>query len=422
MRPLLTVAVAIVLAACSGDGVSEQAASSVLNSTTLPAQPSSTSSLLGQDGASLLAEALGESAWASYQAETEEGNVPFEISREQAFCLGEMLVDVIGYEELDRAGVTVEVVERQEAFDPEELYNFDWDDEQLTLDYFNGVSGCIDLAGFMTSAFSLELGIAAGSAGCLVNGMLADEAISSSLARSFANSFGATDPFSDPGLTGDLFGLFSGCLTDEELRDLGFPTQPGSLPDLEGWEVPDGYITHDSKTFGYAIAFPADWLVLELENNEPARSEVMALLEGAYEGEVPELLLSQMAVAIDQGLSLIAFVGLPEPDALYTPTFALLALPLQTGTDLDELEATLPIQIAAIPGSEFAAMERIVLPDGEAIHAEYTLNLDGLTVPSDYYILLGGSWAYAISMGDLTDRPNRRTYETILDTFRSVGP
>jgi hypothetical protein len=167
----------------------------------------------GGDEATELSDAIGESLWRQSQADPETETFLPGFTEDDADCLGELTVDVIGYENLVEAGVTPESVREVGALS---LPSVPTEQEDT---FIEGMVECFDFPAALTAAAASDMGISEESARCLIDGLMEDPAFRSSMKDAvFAASSG--DPFSDPEAMGALFDLVGTCLTDEELNSL----------------------------------------------------------------------------------------------------------------------------------------------------------------------------------------------------------
>lgn len=176
----------------------------------------------GGGGEAELADAIGGAIWEEARPDIEQGTAPFDFSEPDADCIGGVFVDVIGYDTLVDAGVTVKAIEEQsetldDLIDDEDL---NMDDPATASALFDGIDGCIDLAEAVASVISEETGISEESASCFIEGLLAEDAFRESFVQGFVGGESA-DPFEnpDPATVGIMFDLFNNCLTDEELAE-----------------------------------------------------------------------------------------------------------------------------------------------------------------------------------------------------------
>jgi len=200
---VLSIAFALVIAACSG----------------------------GNSDADELADAIGEGLWAEAQADIAASTLPFELTEADADCLGEVLVDAIGFQTLVDAGVTVENLEDPDFQIDDEANSF-LEDPETAEAIVGGMTDCVDFGEVMSEMFSSEMGVSQESAECLIDGLLEQEAVSSAFSQAIVGGIlgdETVDPFQDgdPEMLGAMFDLMGRCLTDEEIANLmGAQPQP----------------------------------------------------------------------------------------------------------------------------------------------------------------------------------------------------
>ena len=199
---ILSLTVALMVAACSGGGDADE-----------------------------LADAIGEGLWAEAQADIEASTLPFEFTEADADCLGEVMVDAIGFQTLVDAGVTVENL-KDPDFQIDDEANTFLEDPETAEAIADGMTRCVDFGEAMSEMFSSEMGVSPQSAECLIDGLMEQEAFSSALNQAIVGGIlgdETVDPFQDgdPEMLGAMFDLMNECLTDEEISNLmGARPQP----------------------------------------------------------------------------------------------------------------------------------------------------------------------------------------------------
>jgi hypothetical protein len=146
------------------------------------------------------------------------GELGLSIDEEAAQCLGNQMVAAFGLERLEQlaAGFGSEsgLGSAVEQMTPEEL-------STLTGVLLNGVGGqsaCIDVRSLLTEAF-VQSGLSAGSAECVANALTQGTVLQDML----GSALGAAEAGGemDPEVMTQLMTVMMGCLTPEELTNLG---------------------------------------------------------------------------------------------------------------------------------------------------------------------------------------------------------
>jgi hypothetical protein len=170
----------------------------------------------GGDDPEELADAIGDHLWnESQEAPGSLSPLP-DLSQEDAACLGDMFVNVIGYETLIDAGVTLESVQNGD-FEVAEMEIW-MQDEETANAFVDGLTTCIDIAGSIAGGLAEDMGISEASAACIIDEMVDQDVFRDSLVASMMGS--SVNPFEDPAAAAALFELATVCLTDEELASL----------------------------------------------------------------------------------------------------------------------------------------------------------------------------------------------------------
>lgn len=170
----------------------------------------------GGDGEAALVEALGAEIWTQMQSDEE---LPEELDKEAATCVAQVIVDVVGYDELEEAGVTVEALESGGLDDVPN--QFDELSVEQAGELADGTLGCVDFESVVARQFAADDTISEGSARCLADGMLQSEGFRDLIVQGIV---GGEDAFAaatqDSALAGMVFQLMADCLTPEELSSL----------------------------------------------------------------------------------------------------------------------------------------------------------------------------------------------------------
>lgn len=172
----------------------------------------------GGGGETELSEALGAAIW--QEAQPEDGSLPAALTEENAGCIGEVFVSVIGYEALEGQGITAEAVTGRSGPLADLVRGKDLgiDDPEVATGLYDGIQECVDIGSVLAPAMSAELEIGAESASCFVGGLLAEDAFRSVLVENLIGA-GSLDVLRspDPSTIGVLLGLLNSCLTQEEI-------------------------------------------------------------------------------------------------------------------------------------------------------------------------------------------------------------
>ncbi|GMQ86778.1 MAG: hypothetical protein BMS9Abin07_2374 [Acidimicrobiia bacterium] len=165
-----------------------------------------------------MADAIADGVWEQSQADIAAGEELFEFDRSDADCIGAAVVDALGFDTLQEAGLTAEALSEEGSIP--DLGDMGLDAAQGA-EVFDAMDGCIDFANTMAEVGAADMDISVASAECLFDGFLAEESFRDMMvAGMMGEEDTAVDPLADPAFAGTTFALMSECLSDEELARL----------------------------------------------------------------------------------------------------------------------------------------------------------------------------------------------------------
>jgi hypothetical protein len=169
-------------------------------------------------------------------------------------------------------------------------------------------------------------------------------------------------------------------LGSESETDIGDPDEVADVP--EGYEVLDGV--------GVSIAGPDSWVEIDAEDAAMTPEDFRAAFPDA-----PESLLEQGAAAVDQGSVLVAYDVASGVDA---DNLNIIEMPVRL--TLDVIESQARVELSGV-GADVSSMEEVDLPAGDALRAEYTLEValpeGSTTVVGVQYYVVTDEHAYVVT-------------------------
>ncbi|MCJ7725857.1 MAG: TIR domain-containing protein [Acidimicrobiia bacterium] len=188
------------------------------------------------------------------------------------------------------------------------------------------------------------------------------------------------------------------------------PTTTTTTEALSEIDLPDGYRLSDGRHNGFVVGLPESWLPFDL-----TEGDIVTLLDGMSTYIDPEdidfireLLVSGAEIA------LIAFR--PEGET----NFNVVTVPLGPFDTIEFLEAMLPDQVAAMPGTDVVSSGRFDVKgvDGFRLISRTTYP-DGVLENHNYYLLEADQAflaTFTTNVGDDTSE-----FERIMETFTLTG-
>ncbi len=155
------------------------------------------------------------------------------------------------------------------------------------------------------------------------------------------------------------------------------PTTTTTVP---AWQValPDGYEWFDGSRNGFSVGLPETWLSFDLTDGGLQALEI----------EMGDFLTPEEIDAFQQMMDAGASFGMMAFHISGDPNANVLVIPLGPFDTLDMIEVVVPEQIAAIPGQEMVAVERVDFNGGEALLLISTNTLpEGVFEVHQYYVI-----------------------------------
>jgi len=138
------------------------------------------------------------------------------------------------------------------------------------------------------------------------------------------------------------------------------PDGPGPVDEVA--DVPDGYELLEGV--GVTIAVPESWVEIDADDATMTPEDFRAAFPDA-----PESLLDQGAAAVDRGSVLVAY---DVASGLDFDNLNIIEMPVRL--PLDVIESQARVELSGV-GADVAGFEEVDLPAGDALRAEYTLEV-----------------------------------------------
>ena len=205
-------AIALIAGACGGDadtpGSTAPAPSEAVTTTVPTTMAPTTAATSGRDVEYV--DAVTAAMWRNMQ---EDGDLPDGIDEETARCVATSTVEIVGVDQLEAAGITLEALEGDldDLEDPFDLVD-SAQAEALADEFFD----CVDLVGLMAAEMAAD-GISIESAECMSSALFEESGFRDAMVRGLVSSDDDDVTFDEPAMASALFGAMNECLTEEEL-------------------------------------------------------------------------------------------------------------------------------------------------------------------------------------------------------------
>ena len=163
-----------------------------------------------------LINAMGDALWADMQ---DDGDLPEEINEESADCVAETVVETVGYEQLQDAGITAEALEStslEDLPDPTE----DLSDARAA-ELADGTLDCINFEELIAQQFAADGSVSEESARCVASGLLDEGGFREAMVEGMIGGDAAFDAAAeDSTIAAAMFQTMADCLNPDELSAL----------------------------------------------------------------------------------------------------------------------------------------------------------------------------------------------------------